>query len=292
MPKDDRLEFEGCLVFKDLEAQANEAGENHKRYVANAFERMDDPSLVPKQKAAYEAVLPELLALAPSEVCWPGYHPHLVLHDVCGYIDEITQRREELQTIVGNALNLELIFSLERYALATMHTFKLHRDAPAPPESLPRLLQEAADRRYYLLLACDVAFKREARHYEALKGFDGGMVPEAIACDIFLLRRTMLQSDPATGASWYANHQELAHAEQLASTLLQAAVNPTMSAALTWPATDMYTRAFTLVHRACYEAELGLVQVNNTKRPKRRDTPHCIFCFGHPRLLRKHHVWG
>ncbi len=48
---------------------------------------------------------------------------------------------------------------------------------------------------------------------------------------------------------------------------------------MAWPSADMYARAYTLVHRACYEAELGLLELDNAKRPPDDHyAPHCIFC--------------
>lgn len=74
------------------------------------------------------------------------------------------------------------------------------------------------------------------------------------------------------------NHQELARAEQLTNTLLQGATNPSLSAVLVWPTADMYARAYTLVHRACYERQLGLTDLDNLTDPHGPFSTVCIFC--------------
>lgn len=275
MPKDDKLEFEGFLVYKDLDTQVREAGENHRRHVAAAYERMDDPSLVAAQQAAYEAALPEMLALPPTEVRWPADNPSIVLHEALDNAEHVAARRRKLRARVGHKFRVDLMLSLERYALAAMHAFKVHRDNPAPSGSLPKLVHECAQQRYRLALGCHLAFGRKREFFAALNGLDASTVPESIAYDMFLLRRALIQSDPETRGASLANFQELIHSERLANTLLQAAANPSLKAALAWPAADIYARAYTLVHRAAYEAELGLVELDNLTRP---DEPYGVFC--------------
>jgi hypothetical protein len=114
-----------------------------------------------------------------------------------------------------------------------------------------------------------------------LTGIDGSMMPEAIAYDILLLRRALIESDAETRGASLANFQELAHSERLANTLLQATTNATYRAALHWPSADMYARAYTLVHRACYEAECGLTELGNLENaddPNEQYDPLCRFC--------------
>lgn len=276
MPKDDRLEFEG--FFKDLDTKVREFGEQREREIAAAYARMEEPKTAAAQRAAYEAQLPELLALPPSEVRWPVHDPRLLLDEALYYAEEVVARRRKLRALAPGNVNVDLALSLERYALAAMHAFKVHRDNPVPAESLPKLIEEGAERRYGLALACDLAFRRNQDDYPMLKEIDGSMVPEAIAYDIFRLRRTLLQADPETGGPWYAHDDELAHAEHLANTLLQAATNPWVNAALAWPAADLYARAYTLAHRSCYEAQLALTALDNLAQPEDPFSTACIFC--------------
>lgn len=278
MPKDDKFEYEGFLVHKDLETQGREAYANHLRHVADAYAWMDDPKLVAAQRAAYDATLPEMLALSPEEVRWPTSNPSMVLYETLNHAEDVVARRRKLQARVGHKLRVDLMLSLERYVLATMHAFKVHRDNPPPPGSLPKLVHECAQQRGRLALGCDLAFNRKKEFYATLAGVSGSTVPETIACDIFLIRRALIQSDPETSGSRLANYEELVHSERLASTLLQAATNPSLRATLTWPATDMYTRAYMLVHRAYYEAELGLVELHNIANPDEPHSPYCSFC--------------
>ncbi len=149
------------------------------------------------QHSAYAAALEDILALPPTEVRWPSQDPRLLLDEALSYAVDVVNRRRRLQATVGGKLRVDLMLSLERYALATMHAFKVHRDTPAPAESLPKLVHEGATRRYRLALACSLAFGgRTARANEMLKQLDGSTVPEAIAYDIFRLRRTLLKPIP------------------------------------------------------------------------------------------------
>lgn len=275
MPKDDKLEFKG--LFKDLDAQVRDYSENRQREIDAAYERLEEPRMAVTQQAAYEATLPELQALPASEVRSPVQDPRLLLNEAFDYAEEVAARRRKLPQLAGK-VQVDLVLSLGRYALATMHAFKLHRDNPMPPESLPKLVHEGLERRYRLAIACDLAFRREQQSYAMLKEIDGSTVPEAIAYDIFRLRKTLLQSDPKTGGPWFANHEELAHAEQLANTLLQAATNPGLRQALAWPTADMYARAYTLVHRACYEAQLALDTLDSMGNPEGPFSTMCLFC--------------
>ncbi len=291
MPKDDKLRFEGFLVHKDLDTQVREFGESRKREMAAAYARMEDPNMAAAQQAAYEAALPDLLALPAGEVRWPSHDPRLALNEALDYAEEVGERRGELQARVGQRLQVSLMLALERYTLATMHAFKAHRAQPPPPDSLAKLARDGADRRYGLGTGCDYAFRKNPECSVMLQHIDGSTVPEAIAHDIFLLRRTLLNSDPDTEGAWVANHSEMATAEQLASALLQAANNPGLRAALVWPPADMYARAYTLMDRAFNEAELGFVELDNALRPKNPRPPHCIFCDREPTMLRVHKCW-
>lgn len=278
MPKDDKLKFEGVFAHKDLETHVREFGENRKLEIAAAYARMEDPNLAAAQQAAYDAASADLLALPANEVRWPAKDPRLLFDEALNYAEAVADRRRKLRAL-GGKLRVDLMLLLERYALAAMHAFKVHRDNPPPPDSLPLLVHEGAMRRYGLGLACDLAFRGKLPAEGLLNEVEGNTVPETIAYDIFRLRRTLLQSDPKTGGPWYANHDELAHAEQLANTLLAAATNPALRAALDWAPADMYARAYTLVHRACYEAELGLLELDNaTRPPDEQHAPLCIFC--------------
>jgi hypothetical protein len=279
MPKDDKLVFEGIFAPKDLETHAREFGENRKLEIAAAYAHTEDANLAAAQQVAYDAAVDELIALPASEVRWPVQDPRLLLEQALNQAEEVAGRLSELETAVAGKLRIDLMLALERYALAAMHAFKLHRDNPAPAGSLPMLVHEAALRRHRLGLACDLAFRGELPAEGLLPKVEGNIVPETIAYDIFRLRRTLLESDPKTGGPWYANHDELAHAEQLANTLLGAAANPALRTALAWAPADIYARAYTLVHRACYEAELGLVELDNATRPAdEQHAPLCIFC--------------
>lgn len=291
MPKDDRLRFEGFLVHKDLETQVREYSENRDWEMAAAYERMEDPNMAAAQHAAYEAALPDLLALPAGEVRWPSQDPRLALNEALDYAEEVGERRGELQARVGQRLQVSLMLKLERYTWATMHAFKAHRAQPPPADSLAKLASDGAHRRYGLGTGFDYAFRKNPECSVMLQHINGSTVPEAIAHDIFLLRRTLLNSDPATEGPWVANHAELATAEQLATALLQAATNPGLRAALAWPPADMYARAYTLADRAFNEAELGLVELDNALRPKNPRDPHCIFCNMEPTMLRVHKCW-
>jgi hypothetical protein len=276
MAKDDKPEFEG--FFKGMDAQVRDYREKREREVAAAWERLEDPTLAAAQQAAYEATLPEMLELPASEVRCPVSDPRLILDEALNYAEAVGARQRELRARAPGRYRVELMLASGRYALATMHAFKAHRDKPVPPDSLPMLVKEGAERRFRLAIACDLAFSRHREWYEQLKDIEGSTVPEAIAYDIFRLRRTLLQSDPKTGGPWYANHEELAHAEQLANTLLQAATNPSLRDALAWPTADLYARAYTLVHRACYEAQVGLDDLDGVGNPEGPFTTICLFC--------------
>lgn len=278
MAKDDKFDFEGFLVHKDLDTQVREAGENHKRETAEAYERMEDPNMAAAQQAAYDAALPDMLALPAAEVRWPLGDPRLILNEALNYAEEVAARRRKLQARVGRKFRVDLMLLLERYALATMHAFKAYRASPPPPGSLPKLVQECAEQRHRLALGCDLAFGEKKEFYALLNGIDGSSAPEAIAYDIFLLRQALIQSDPVTSGAQLANFQRLAHSERLAASLLQAATNPSLRAELAWPLNDMYARAYTLAHRAFYEAELGLVDLHNAANPDEPHSPFCNFC--------------
>lgn len=276
MAKDDRFDFEGFLVHKDLETRVREFGENRKREVAAAYARLKGSKMAAAQHAAYEAALPDLLALPAGEVRWPSHDPRLLLDEALDCAEAVVERRTELEARVGHKFQVPLMLLLERYALATMHAFKGHRANPAPPDSLPQLVELGARRRQRLAAGCDLAFSEKPHLYALLRDIDGSMMPEAIAYDIFLLRRTLIATGPETGGGGLANYQELAHAERLAATLLQAVNNPNSREALAWAPADMYARAYTLLHRAYYEAELGLTELEAGS-----DGPHpplCNFC--------------
>lgn len=281
MSINDKCEFKGFLVYKDFDTQVREAGENHLREIAEANARMDNPRMAAAQQAAYEAALPDFLALPAGEVRRPVSDPRQILDQSLGYADDVAQRRRRLKAHVGHKFNVDLMFSLERYALGAMHAYKLHRDNPPPLGSLPKLVLECAAQRYRLSLGCDLAFNRKKELYAPLDAIDGSMMPEAIAYDILLFRRALIQSDAETNGSAWANFQELAHSEQLANTLLQATMNPAFRDALHWPTADIYARAYTLTHRACYEAECGLVELgnfDNADDPDEQYDPFCRFC--------------
>lgn len=288
MSKDGKNDAKRLFESKELQRQIREAGENHRRDMAAAYERMERPDMASAQEAAYNAALPDMLALPAAEVRWPAQDPRLRLNEALNCAEAVMDQRQQLEAGVGHKLRVDLMLLLERYALATMHAFKAHRANPPPPGSLPKLVHDGAQRRGRLGMGCSLAFQNKPKYREMLQDIDGSTIPEAIAYDIFRFKRTMVNSAPETGAAGLANFEELAHAEQVATTLLQAATNPNLRDALHWPTSDMYARAYTLAHRAYYEAELGLTELELGKTPTGGSLPYCAFCDVGPMMLTEH----
>lgn len=270
--------IEGPVTPEAIDAKLVEYQAWRAKQHDDAMARLESPHIEPSQHAAYRTTLAEMLALPLSEVVWPDDDPRYKLHRAMGYGQKLLARRSEVEARFADRVPLEQVFDLNRYALAALHAFKHWRDNPEPAHSFAQVLSNAAQKRELLLAVAAALIGSKYIRAQATRHFDGGVTLEAVGCDLFMLAGVLREVLPRLDFT-PLKPADLVEAEVLADSLLRTAVSgvgPNF-----WEPTLLYARAFTLVDRAAYHAELVLSEFHNEERDPTQQlewNPGCLFC--------------
>lgn len=257
-----------------LEYQAKQ-----EREYNDAMAWLEGASIEPEQHAAYETTLPEMLALPLGELAWPYDDPRYRLHHAIEYGDKLTARRADVETRFAGRLPPSSVYDIRRYALAALHAFKELRSNPEPEGSFGQVLKDAAFLRHQLRsqASCFIVFEKMPA--SELRYYDGGITPESIACDLFLLSGVLQDLPAAVKERMIAKPLHLMSANVVARGLLQS-VSQQRTVEF-WQPAVLYSRAYTLVDRASFQAELVLSEFHNEERDPWQEgewKPSCLFC--------------
>src|SRR5690606_37562462 len=141
---------------------------------AAARARLEDASIQPAQQAAYEATLAEMMALRVDELIWPSSDPLWPLRCAMDFGAQLESRRDYIKERFDGRLPLECIYSINRYALATLHAFKMWRANPEPDGSFAKVVRDAAHLRYVLGSEAAAFALRGLLGPDELRPYDGG----------------------------------------------------------------------------------------------------------------------
>lgn len=277
MSEEGSFELEGSVTPNGAEAPCRN-GTWRERQLEQALAKLEAAQIEPQAREAYEATLGQLSALPLDELMWPDDDPRYNIHHAMGYGAQISARRAEIEARFGGAICLEPAFSIHRYAMAALHTFKMWRANPEPAEHFAILLREAAHTRRLLRSAASMLVQRKYLRSHVFRHFDGGVTVEALACDLFLLVGVLRQAFGRLDFQ-LLHATKLMEAELLAGPLLRRATEDHYPAL--GQATLQYARAITLLDNASYHAELVLSELHNEHFAPGQDpewTPGCLFC--------------
>lgn len=289
MSKDVPFEIESPLTSEVIEAKSREYKAMREQAYADAIARLEDASIEPLQQAAYDATLTTMLALPLKAVSWPADDPRMRLHTAMEYGDKLEQRRVDIEKRFSGKLALAEMFAIKRYALTALHAFKQWRANPEPDDSFSKIVRNAARLRRTFLLHLET-FTVQGLRCDELMHFDGGVTPESIACDLFVLMGALERAPADWRNRLYPTPVVFMEATLLAKALLKHAASNHVEPQL-WLPTLLYARAYSLVDRASFWAELALSELHNAERDPDHVIewqPECLFCSG-PTERQRHH---
>lgn len=280
MSEDSSAKLDEPIVPEAIQAKIREYRAEQEQKYKTAMGWLESASIEPEQHSAYAATFDEMMALPLHEVAWPCDTPLYRLHHAIEYGEDLARRRGDVAAHFEGGQPPAAIYSIRRYALAALHAFKVWRGAPEPEGSFGKMLRDAAVLRGQLRAqaACFVAF--EKMRASDLRYYDGGITPEALACDLFLLSGVLQNLPTAIKENMLATPLHLMQAAVVARALLQNTTRSQVPPDF-WQPTVVYARALTLVDDVSLEAARVLAELHNAERDPEEAgewKPTCLFC--------------
>lgn len=278
MSEEVSLEGEGPVTPNGAETTYREYNVWRERPYEQAVAKLEAAELEPQERAAHKATLGELAMVPLQEVMWPDDDPRYGIHQALVYGATLLARRAEIEARLRGKSRVEPAFSIHRYALTALHAFKTWRAQPEPSEPSAKLLHDAAHTRRRLRAAASMLVQRRYIRPHAFRCFDGGVTPEAMACDVFLLVGA-LRDAFSRFKFQLLQPMELMEAELVATVLLRSVTTEPYPGLQ--QTTLQYARALTLLDDASFQAELVLSELHNEAFEASQDPewkPGCLFC--------------
>lgn len=198
-------------------------------------------------REAYEAVLPEMLALPPERIVTMNIDVLEAVTTVMGSLPEIRALRPQIETLPK--ADLKAFDRLETYALALVHANALFAAASAPAQSLPALAEAGVKLRDRLASDATALGKRGLLDSTLLDQLKGAVGYKNLAHDLLTLAAMLRGAWDRIQSKTPVTLGELDEAEQLADRLLWGIGERAQSPERIAEQKDRRQRAFTLFYR-------------------------------------------
>jgi hypothetical protein len=207
-------------------------------------------------QAAYEQVLPELIAFPESELVTINLDVPTAATTAIGAWPEMSTFREQVKTLPG--FDVAAFDKLEVYALAAVHAHGQFVAASTPAVPLPELAERALAARELLLSDATALAKRGLVNGERLKELKGPQGYRNIAIDIVVLDALFKERWAVIASKTALTSAELAAAVKVADDLVTAIGQREQAPVVVTVATDYRQRAFSLLVRAYDQARRAI----------------------------------